>query len=181
MEEVDFITAVRNAERIWRYHLRGTVWGAVDARGEPIWSPFMATSLDVTDYGRQLYSALVNGEYGEPPPSQPRLRCWKEKKLSAVKKLISGATSRRVSNTWWSLMGAAGIMVSVKGNVFQPHWLSPEMDRYWAQCFLWWFSILSQFIAYCCEGWSDHLINYCTIRSSLAYQHWYLWCLFALQ
>ena len=101
MEEVDFITAVRNAA----YNEYGAITcevqfeGAVDTRGEPIWSPFTATSLDVTDYGRQLYSALVNGEYGEPPPSQPRLRCWKEKKLSAVKKLISGATSRRVSNT----------------------------------------------------------------------------------
>ncbi|HGC2051156.1 TPA: DUF4376 domain-containing protein, partial [Escherichia coli] len=37
-------------------------------RGEPIWSPFTATSSDVTDYGRQLYHGLINGEYGEVLP-----------------------------------------------------------------------------------------------------------------
>ncbi|MCQ1605415.1 DUF4376 domain-containing protein [Escherichia coli] len=70
MEEVDFITAVRNAA----YNEYGAITcevqfeGAMDTRGEPIWSPFTATSLDVTDYGRQLYSALVNGEYGTVSP-----------------------------------------------------------------------------------------------------------------
>ncbi|EPB9768819.1 DUF4376 domain-containing protein [Escherichia coli] len=42
--------------------------GAVDTRGEPIWSPFTATSSDVTDYGRQLYHDLVNGKYGTVSP-----------------------------------------------------------------------------------------------------------------
>ncbi|HAO2825666.1 TPA: DUF4376 domain-containing protein [Escherichia coli] len=42
--------------------------GAVDTRGEPIWSPFTATDLDVTDYGKKLYNSLVNGEYGEVTP-----------------------------------------------------------------------------------------------------------------
>ncbi|HBE4429236.1 TPA: DUF4376 domain-containing protein, partial [Escherichia coli] len=37
-------------------------------RGEPIWSPFTATSSDVTDYGRQLYHDLVNGKYGTVSP-----------------------------------------------------------------------------------------------------------------
>ena len=66
MEEVDFITAVRNAA----YNEYGAITcevqfeGAVDTRGEPIWSPFTATSSDVTDYGRQLYHDLVNGKYG---------------------------------------------------------------------------------------------------------------------
>ncbi|MCZ5448476.1 hypothetical protein O5583_15145 [Escherichia coli] len=61
MEEVDFITAVRNAA----YNEYGAITcevqfeGAVDTRGEPIWSPFTATSSDVTDYGRQLYHDLV--------------------------------------------------------------------------------------------------------------------------
>ncbi|KAF6592437.1 DUF4376 domain-containing protein [Cronobacter sp. EKM101R] len=70
MEAVNFITAVRNAA----YNEYGAITcevqfeGTVDARGEPVWSPFTATSLDVTDYGRQLYHALVNGEYGEIPP-----------------------------------------------------------------------------------------------------------------
>ncbi|HGT5748002.1 TPA: DUF4376 domain-containing protein, partial [Escherichia coli] len=35
---------------------------------EPIWSPFTATSSDVTDYGRQLYHDLVNGKYGTVSP-----------------------------------------------------------------------------------------------------------------
>ena len=67
MEEVDFITAVRNAA----YNEYGAITcevqfeGAVDTRGEPIWSPFTATDLDVTDYGKKLYNSLVNGEYGE--------------------------------------------------------------------------------------------------------------------
>ena len=70
MEEVDFITAVRNAA----YNEYGAITcevqfeGAVDTRGEPIWSPFTATSSDVTDYGRQLYHGLINGEYGEVLP-----------------------------------------------------------------------------------------------------------------
>lgn len=70
MEAVDFITAVRNAA----YNEYGAITcevqfeGAVDARGEPKWSPFTATSLDVTDYGRQLYHDLVNGKYGEVTP-----------------------------------------------------------------------------------------------------------------
>ena len=70
MEEVDFITAVRNAA----YNEYGAITcevqfeGAVDTRGEPIWSPFMATSSDVTDYGRQLYHDLVNGKYGTVSP-----------------------------------------------------------------------------------------------------------------
>lgn len=70
MEEVDFITAVRNAA----YNEYGAITcevqfeGAVDTRGEPIWSPFTATSLDVTDYGRQLYHDLVNGKYGTVSP-----------------------------------------------------------------------------------------------------------------
>ncbi|HBH4974759.1 TPA: DUF4376 domain-containing protein [Escherichia coli] len=43
--------------------------GAVDAAsGEPTWSPFTATSSDVTDYGRQLYHDLVNGKYGTVSP-----------------------------------------------------------------------------------------------------------------
>ncbi len=70
MEEVDFITAVRNAA----YNEYGAITcevqfgGAVDTRGEPIWSPFTATSSDVTDYGRQLYHDLVNGKYGTVSP-----------------------------------------------------------------------------------------------------------------
>lgn len=70
MEEVDFITAVRNAA----YNEYGAITcevqfeGAVDTRGEPIWSPFTATDLDVTDYGKKLYNSLVNGEYGEVTP-----------------------------------------------------------------------------------------------------------------
>ncbi|HBN1732063.1 TPA: DUF4376 domain-containing protein [Escherichia coli] len=70
MEEVDFITAVRNAA----YNEYGAITcevqfaGAVDSRGEPIWSPFTATSSDVTDYGRQLYHDLVNGKYGTVSP-----------------------------------------------------------------------------------------------------------------
>lgn len=71
MEEVDFITAVRNAA----YNEYGAITcevqfeGAVDAAsGEPTWSPFTATSSDVTDYGRQLYHGLINGEYGEVLP-----------------------------------------------------------------------------------------------------------------
>ncbi|EOT7640548.1 DUF4376 domain-containing protein [Escherichia coli] len=70
MEEVDFITAVRNAA----YNEYGAIAcevqfeGAVDTRGEPIWSPFTATSSDVTDYGRQLYHDLVNGKYGTVSP-----------------------------------------------------------------------------------------------------------------
>lgn len=70
METVDFITAVRNAA----YNDSGDITcevqfeGAVDARGTPIWTPFTATSSDVTGHGRQLYSALVNGEYGVIPP-----------------------------------------------------------------------------------------------------------------
>ncbi|MBC1033342.1 DUF4376 domain-containing protein [Escherichia coli] len=71
MEEVDFITAVRNAA----YNEYGAITcevqfeGAVDAAsGEPTWSPFTATSLDVTDYGRQLYHDLVNGKYGTVSP-----------------------------------------------------------------------------------------------------------------
>lgn len=69
MEEVDFITAVRNAA----YNESGSITcevqfeGAVDATGEPIWSPFTATASDVTDYGRQLYNDLINGVYGEIP------------------------------------------------------------------------------------------------------------------
>ncbi len=71
MEEVDFITAVRNAA----YNEYGAITcevqfeGAVDAAsGEPTWSPFTATSSDVTDYGRQLYHDLVNGKYGTVSP-----------------------------------------------------------------------------------------------------------------
>lgn len=70
MEKVDFITAVRNAA----YNEYGAITcevqfeGAVDTRGEPIWSPFTATSSDVTDYGRQLYHDLVNGKYGTVSP-----------------------------------------------------------------------------------------------------------------
>ncbi|BDO96789.1 DUF4376 domain-containing protein [Escherichia coli] len=71
MEKVDFITAVRNAA----YNEYGAITcevqfeGAVDAAsGEPTWSPFTATSLDVTDYGRQLYHDLVNGKYGTVSP-----------------------------------------------------------------------------------------------------------------
>ncbi|EFO2710030.1 DUF4376 domain-containing protein [Escherichia coli] len=70
MEEVDFITAVRNAA----YNEYGAITcevqfeGVVDTRGEPIWSPFTATSSDVTDYGRQLYHDLVNGKYGTVSP-----------------------------------------------------------------------------------------------------------------
>ena len=70
MEEVDFITAVRNAA----YNEYGAITcevqfeGDVDTRGEPIWSPFTATSSDVTDYGRQLYHDLVNGKYGTVSP-----------------------------------------------------------------------------------------------------------------
>ena len=70
MEEVDFITAVRNAA----YNEYGAITcevqfeGAVDTRGESIWSPFTATSSDVTDYGRQLYHDLVNGKYGTVSP-----------------------------------------------------------------------------------------------------------------
>ncbi|HFV1822720.1 TPA: DUF4376 domain-containing protein [Escherichia coli] len=70
MEEVDFITAVRNAA----YNEYGAITcevqfeEAVDTRGEPIWSPFTATSSDVTDYGRQLYHDLVNGKYGTVSP-----------------------------------------------------------------------------------------------------------------
>ncbi|EJH6506608.1 DUF4376 domain-containing protein [Escherichia coli] len=70
MEEVDFITAVRNAA----YNEYGAITcevqfgGAVDTRGDPIWSPFTATSSDVTDYGRQLYHDLVNGKYGTVSP-----------------------------------------------------------------------------------------------------------------
>ncbi|EPQ6914759.1 DUF4376 domain-containing protein [Escherichia coli] len=67
---MDFITAVRNAA----YNEYGAITcevqfeGAVDTRGEPIWSPFTATSSDVTDYGRQLYHDLVNGKYGTVSP-----------------------------------------------------------------------------------------------------------------
>ncbi|HGT5889128.1 TPA: DUF4376 domain-containing protein, partial [Escherichia coli] len=64
-------TAVRNAA----YNEYGAITcevqfeGAVDAAsGEPTWSPFTATSSDVTDYGRQLYHDLVNGKYGTVSP-----------------------------------------------------------------------------------------------------------------
>lgn len=70
MEAVSFITAVRNAA----YSESGGITcevqfeGAADDKGVPIWSPFTATSSDATDYGRQLYHALINGEYGEVTP-----------------------------------------------------------------------------------------------------------------
>ncbi|EOU9147397.1 DUF4376 domain-containing protein [Escherichia coli] len=70
VETVNFITAVRNAV----FNESGAIdcevqfEGAVDATGGAIWSPFTATSSDVTDYGRQLYHGLINGEYGEVLP-----------------------------------------------------------------------------------------------------------------
>ncbi len=92
MEEVDFITAVRNAA----YNEYGAITcevqfeGAVDTRGEPIWSPFTATSSDVTDYGRQLYHDLVNGKYGTVSPFTVS-----PKMLSAAK-----AAKRQEIETW---------------------------------------------------------------------------------
>ncbi|EKG7251538.1 DUF4376 domain-containing protein [Escherichia coli] len=90
MEEVDFITAVRNAA----YNEYGTITcevqfeGAVDAAsGEPTWSPFTATSSDVTDYGRQLYHDLVNGKYGTVSPftvSPEMLAAAKEAKRQEI-------------------------------------------------------------------------------------------------
>lgn len=89
MEEVDFITAVRNAA----YNEYGAIAcevqfeGAVDTRGEPIWSPFTATSSDVTDYGRQLYHDLVNGKYGTVSPftvSPEMLSAAKEAKRQEI-------------------------------------------------------------------------------------------------
>ncbi|HAX6899121.1 TPA: DUF4376 domain-containing protein [Escherichia coli] len=89
MEEVDFITAVRNAA----YNEYGAITcevqfeGAVDTRGEPIWSPFTATSSDVTDYGRQLYHDLVNGKYGTVSPftvSPEMLAAAKEAKRQEI-------------------------------------------------------------------------------------------------
>lgn len=70
VETVNFITAVRNAV----FNESGAIdcevqfEGAVDATGGAIWSPFTATSSDVTDYGRQLYHDLVNGKYGTVSP-----------------------------------------------------------------------------------------------------------------
>ncbi|HFV0971197.1 TPA: DUF4376 domain-containing protein [Escherichia coli] len=90
MEEVDFITAVRNAA----YNEYGAITcevqfeGAVDAAsGEPTWSPFTATSSDVTDYGRQLYHDLVNGKYGTVSPftvSPEMLAAAKEAKRQEI-------------------------------------------------------------------------------------------------
>ena len=90
MEAVDFITAVRNAA----YNEYGAITcevqfeGAVDAAsGEPTWSPFTATSSDVTDYGRQLYHDLVNGKYGTVSPftvSPEMLAAAKEAKRQEI-------------------------------------------------------------------------------------------------
>ncbi|HCL9679439.1 TPA: DUF4376 domain-containing protein, partial [Escherichia coli] len=57
------------------------------ASGEPTWSPFTATSSDVTDYGRQLYHDLVNGKYGTVSPftvSPEMLAAAKEAKRQEI-------------------------------------------------------------------------------------------------
>ncbi len=69
MEEVDFITAVRNAA----YNEHGAITcevqfeGVVDTRGEPIWSPLLHI-LRCHGLYRQLYHDLVNGKYGTVSP-----------------------------------------------------------------------------------------------------------------
>ncbi|MDC7901125.1 DUF4376 domain-containing protein, partial [Escherichia coli] len=53
----------------------------------PTWSPFTATSSDVTDYGRQLYHDLVNGKYGTVSPftvSPEMLAAAKEAKRQEI-------------------------------------------------------------------------------------------------
>ncbi len=70
MEEVDFITAVRNAA----YNEYGAITcevqfeGAVDTRGEPIWSPFTVHPQMSRIMVEQLYHDLVNGKYGTVSP-----------------------------------------------------------------------------------------------------------------
>lgn len=111
MEEVDFITAVRNAA----YNEYGAITcevqfeGAVDTRGEPIWSPFTATSSDVTDYGRQLYHDLVNGKYGTVSPFtvSPEM-------LDAAK-----ASKRQEINDWRVVQEEAPLTIEYEGHQWQ--------------------------------------------------------------